>query len=284
MGCSCCHFLVKVTAQGEPTERDTKGSLPHGGDWNELEVQGLRLRQMLDSPCHGFRMWPSALLLSAYVAEALGEAHLRGRSAVELAAGCGLVGLVAASLGAEVTLTDLPYMTQHLEGNARLNVAKAPAVTACDLCFGSDVRDRFTRGAFDFILLSDATYSWELTQQLIATLLQLASDETIVLLACPSRIPQVQAKFKGELLSYFEVEPVQVSAEAYDRWVGAAQLSKLNSLSGLETCEILKATLLPSIAANVDVHTEALLAKINNRSSACLACGGLGCGLCSQKD
>ena len=50
--------------------------------------------------------------------------QLCGKNVLELGAGCGLVGITFALLGANVCLTDLPEITQTvLESNVRRNLA-----------------------------------------------------------------------------------------------------------------------------------------------------------------
>jgi predicted nicotinamide N-methyase len=69
---------------------------------------------------YGVALWPSAIAL-AYELASRGEA-LAGKTVLELGAGTGLPGIVAASLGAQVVQTDRQEMAMLVcERNGRLN-------------------------------------------------------------------------------------------------------------------------------------------------------------------
>ena len=52
------------------------------------------------------RVWPAGLGLAAYVIERFGPGGLRGRRVLDLGCGVGLIGIVCARLGADVTFLD----------------------------------------------------------------------------------------------------------------------------------------------------------------------------------
>jgi methyltransferase-like protein 23 len=62
------------------------------------------LREKKDRVPYGVALWPAAIALAHEVAARAGE--LRGRAVLELGAGTGLPGIVAASFGARVVQTD----------------------------------------------------------------------------------------------------------------------------------------------------------------------------------
>ncbi|CAM9098890.1 unnamed protein product, partial [Laminaria digitata] len=68
----------------------------------------------------GFQMWPAAVILSRYLCR--NPEAIRGRRVLEVGAGLGLCGLVAAHFATAVTLSDFnPVVLRALEGNVALN-------------------------------------------------------------------------------------------------------------------------------------------------------------------
>ncbi|KAJ8260183.1 hypothetical protein GJAV_G00178030 [Gymnothorax javanicus] len=87
-------------------------------------------------------VWDAALFLCRY----LDHLDLKGKRVIELGAGTGIVGILAARLGAEVTLTDLPHAVPQLQKNVSANMPPSgwPCVapTVCSLSWGLE-QERF---------------------------------------------------------------------------------------------------------------------------------------------
>jgi predicted nicotinamide N-methyase len=73
-----------------------------------------------------------------------------GQRVLELGAGTGLVGMVAASLGATVTLTDLASVVSFMQRNADANPSFVDNVTVLPLQWGDDVSEFV--GRYDVVL------------------------------------------------------------------------------------------------------------------------------------
>ncbi|NWY89609.1 EFMT3 methyltransferase, partial [Loxia curvirostra] len=146
-------------------------------------------------------VWEAALSLCRF----LGEQHLElaGRRVLELGAGTGIVGIFAAMLGAEVTLTDRPPALPQLRENARLNFpgdAAGPRVRA--LRWGRDQR-RFPP-KFHLILGSDIVYDPRAFAPLLGTLRHLLVPPAQALLSARLRGGEAgAARFFRQLLPPF---------------------------------------------------------------------------------
>eukprot|EP00658_Telonema_sp_P-2_P062074 TRINITY_DN50733_c0_g1_i1.p1 TRINITY_DN50733_c0_g1~~TRINITY_DN50733_c0_g1_i1.p1 ORF type:complete len:241 (+),score=71.34 TRINITY_DN50733_c0_g1_i1:204-926(+) len=141
----------------------------------------------------GSCVWTCAIAMSKYL-----EHHYRGGAlsqaqVIELGSGTGLVGIVAARMGAHVVLTDLGRVVPRLELNIGLNaltdehgrlLTEAGGVlTASELMWGVTSLDRFMdREEYQLILACEVIYESDMVQPLLDTLEALASAQTEVLL------------------------------------------------------------------------------------------------------
>ncbi|NXY39695.1 EFMT3 methyltransferase, partial [Pomatorhinus ruficollis] len=129
-------------------------------------------------------VWEAALSLCRFLGEQ--NLELAGRRVLELGAGTGIVGIFAAMLGAEVTLTDRPPALPQLRENARRNFpggAGQPRVRA--LRWGRDQR-RFPP-KFHLILGSDIVYDPRAFAPLLGTLRHLVVPPAQALLSARLR-------------------------------------------------------------------------------------------------
>lgn len=101
---------------------------------------------------YGAALWPSAIALAHEIATRAEE--FRGKSVLELGAGTGLPGIVAASAGARVVQTDRNELALHL---AKLN-GERNAATGIEHYAGNWTEWTDTR-RYDFILGADILYS-----------------------------------------------------------------------------------------------------------------------------
>ena len=130
-------------------------------------------------------VWDSAIVLSKLL-EKRAETLARGRSAVELGAGCGLLSLVLSHLGARVTVTDLECNLPLLRDNVTSNGSSKVEVQA--LSWGADNARRVRRERnggmpFDVIVASDVMYVPDCVPVLVATLKELCGEDTDIFLA-----------------------------------------------------------------------------------------------------
>ncbi|XP_072274790.1 protein N-lysine methyltransferase METTL21A [Pyxicephalus adspersus] len=149
-------------------------------------------------------VWDAAIVLCMYL-EA-GGINLNGRSVIELGAGTGLVGIVAALLGAEVTVTDREVALEFLNTNVHDNVPEdlLPKVSVKPLTWGKGLEDF---SPFDVIVGADIIYLEETFQDLLNTILHLGTENTVILLSCKLRY-QRDHHFLDMMKQHFSVVEV----------------------------------------------------------------------------
>jgi len=133
----------------------------------------------------GATVWDSALVLLHYFEneQVFGGNFFKNKRVIELGAGTGVVGICAAILGAQVTLTDREeLLTRLIQKNAKENNVEN-LVTTHILEWGADVSP--LNPPFDVILMSDVvaeTYS-KSYPQLLQTLKDLSNPNSFILLS-----------------------------------------------------------------------------------------------------
>ncbi|XP_066480515.1 protein N-lysine methyltransferase METTL21D [Tiliqua scincoides] len=161
----------------------------------------------------GSVVWDAALVLGRFLERSCARRRLRlaRRAVLELGAGAGLVGLLAACLGANVTVTDLEeaqdLLRMNIESNRHLVTG---SICAKVLKWGEDVTDFLP--APDYILMADCIYYEESLEPLLKTLRDLAGPETCILCCYEERTvgknPEVEKRYFELLQRDFELEKV----------------------------------------------------------------------------
>ncbi|KAM7375275.1 hypothetical protein PAMA_014393 [Pampus argenteus] len=175
-------------------------------DWKKLGVAAV--------------VWDAAVVMCMYLE--LGQVELKGKVAIELGAGTGLVGIVAALLGAKVTITDrepaLDFLSANIKANLPIDIQASAVVS--ELSWGEGL-DHYPAGGFDLVLGADIVYLEDTFVLLLQTLEHLCSDTTVVLLACKIRYER-DTNFLGMLKQRFRVEEVyyekQRDIHIYKAW------------------------------------------------------------------
>ena len=111
----------------------------------------------------------------------------------ELGCGTGVVGLVAAKMGAKVRLTDLEVYLQPVKENIEANrdiITKGEAI-ADTLDWGEKVPENLHHSA-DIILISDCIYYEMSLEPLISVMNNLVHSESVVILSYEERPEKLQ--------------------------------------------------------------------------------------------
>lgn len=135
-----------------------------GRDWAVLHTDAILthadearfLGELSDRLPYGVALWPAAIALAHEVATRAEE--FRGRSVLELGAGTGLPGIVAASLGARVVQTDRHEVPMHI---CRRNAERNAGGGAIDHRI-ADWTAWADPGRYDWVIGSDILYVAEL--------------------------------------------------------------------------------------------------------------------------
>lgn len=178
---------------GNPASHRPNAFVRHGAGALAIDACGRRLT-LHQSPSNfkgasgvtGAVVWDSGVVLAKFLEHAAdgGLLAARGARAVELGAGCGLVGVVAALLGARVVATDLPDRLRLLRKNLEENLGPGDGdARVAELVWGEDDDPDPEMMHPELLLGSDVVYSEEAVDDLLATLSILAGHNTTVLLA-----------------------------------------------------------------------------------------------------
>ncbi|XP_078465087.1 protein N-lysine methyltransferase METTL21A isoform X2 [Lampetra planeri] len=159
-------------------------------------------------------VWDAAVVLATYLE--LGAVEVKGKRVLELGAGTGLVGIVAALLGASsVSITDRAPVLGFIQENvdANLGAGERSRVAVRELSWGEGL-GAWAPGGHELVLGADIVYVRDTFPALLATLRHLCphGTETLVLLACRIRY-QRDEDFLEMLAGSFVVERVHHCSE-----------------------------------------------------------------------
>ncbi|XP_053545477.1 protein N-lysine methyltransferase METTL21D [Bombina bombina] len=163
----------------------------------------------------GCVVWDAAIVLAKYLEGPEFTSHeglcLAGRTILELGAGTGIVGIMAATVGADVTVTDLEdlqdLMKINIERNSHLITGSCQVKV---LKWGDRLADFMTPP--DYIIMADCLYYEESLEPLLKTLKDLAGSDTCILCCYEQRTmgknPEIERKFFELLKNDFEYKEV----------------------------------------------------------------------------
>ncbi|XP_061704652.1 protein N-lysine methyltransferase METTL21D-like [Cydia pomonella] len=140
----------------------------------EVCLKTLKIYQKIEGDVNCV-VWDASLVLAKYLETMCQNKpeFLSGIRVLELGSGLGVVGLTAATLGAQVTLTDLPEALPLLRLNINENKSKISSMggyaIAESLVWG-DSTSQILKEEFDMIVLADCVYYEEAIEPLIQTL------------------------------------------------------------------------------------------------------------------
>uniref|UniRef100_A0A0L8FIC9 Protein-lysine methyltransferase METTL21D n=2 Tax=Octopus bimaculoides TaxID=37653 RepID=A0A0L8FIC9_OCTBM len=160
----------------------------------------------------GCVIWDAAIVLAKYLESIDFDKgkHLKRKKILELGAGTGCLGIVAATFGAHVYITDLdsyvPLMQENINVNKEHTTGEIEAKT---LNWESS---NFLCPGLDYILVSDCIYYSQSVKPLVNTITRLSEPKTVVLCSYEERTtgkyPELQRDFFKLMEANFNVEEI----------------------------------------------------------------------------
>lgn len=211
------------------------GERPHGislqslreeysADVSEMEIQGRRFRMIVPSSLdrfidtqdvfRDFPLWSKIWEASWVLADHLARIPVSpGKRLLELGAGIGLVGIVGASFGHDVTMTEHnPHSIDFARANARLN--GCPDLKILQLDWNNPAID----GKFDCIVGSEITYQEESFNSILNLVnLFLKPGGEIIL---SSEMRKTTFEFLNLMKVHFDIRAQKKTLRSDDRVIG----------------------------------------------------------------
>ncbi|KAK7262857.1 hypothetical protein RJT34_30438 [Clitoria ternatea] len=197
-------------------------------------IQSTVIIRQLPTEGLSFQLWPAATTLVSLLDRlrvdppnsplftVLSDGPLR---ILELGSGTGIVGIVAAAtLGANVTVTDLPHVVPNLRFNAEANRnvvgSSGGAVTVAPLRWGhADDVEAIGRD-FDVIMASDVVYHDHLYEPLLETLRLMMEGKKMVFVMAHMRRWKKESVFFKKAKKHFNVDVLYTDTPSNGSRVG----------------------------------------------------------------
>ncbi|KAK2411156.1 hypothetical protein P8452_71815 [Trifolium repens] len=199
-------------------------------------IQSTVIIRQLPSEGIAFQLWPAATTLVSLLdnhrinpttspLSTVFTSLNRSPRILELGSGTGIVGIVAAAtLGTNVTLTDLPHVVPNLKFNAEANadvvVSNGGAVTFAPLRWGHDADVDLIEGEFDVVIASDVVYHDHLYDPLIETLRLMLIGKKITFVMAHMKRWKKESMFFKKARKYFLIDVLHVDVPCNGSRVG----------------------------------------------------------------
>lgn len=135
---------------------------------------------------------------------------------LELGAGTGIVGIVAAKLfgpQVQVTITDVTKVVPNMKKNIEINQFEIDNITAAPLEWGEKITNPDYLSQ-DYIVASDVIYYEELFEILIQTLVELTEGRSIKTIIAVERRRKMENRFWKRIAKYFHVNVTETIKDA----------------------------------------------------------------------
>jgi len=135
----------------------------------------------------GGSIWDSAVIISNFIdsRQRFPEGDFKGKKVLELGSGCGLVGIYAAILGANVYFTDMNIVFDQLQLNIdnNLSIEERKNIEVEELVWGTKGHLEKPWPQFDYMFAAECLYHEDTVIPFLETTYQLANNNTIIYLS-----------------------------------------------------------------------------------------------------
>lgn len=151
-------------------------------------------------------VWDAAEVLANFI-EVSEPNIVKNKSVIELGAGTGLVGMVAALMGGQVVITDRLEVINFLRSTVKQNLPEYIfQQTVVEVLDWTTDREKHTE-TYDVILGADIVYIEDSFEDLLKTLLKLSHRDTVIFLSCRIRYDR-DTNFLQRLSEFFVIEKI----------------------------------------------------------------------------
>ncbi|UZJ53258.1 hypothetical protein CBS101457_002578 [Exobasidium rhododendri] len=195
-------LIVSEGHQGTAREQDVRDVLNHE------DIFDVSLALDVTTGCGG-KIWPAAEVLGQYIASKRSHGEWKGKSAVELGAGTGLVGFLAAEATQldRVWITDQIPMMALMRRNLELNSKLRDRCLIGELNWGQELPHDIPAQP-DILLLADCVYLEVAFQPLVDTLREMATEATEILF-CYQQRRKADKRFFKLLRKHFTFHDIE---------------------------------------------------------------------------
>lgn len=162
----------------------------------------------------GSCLWDAALVLASFFCS-FPSGFWHGKRVCEIGAGCGVTGIVAAQLGAEVVLTELEEELKLLETNVSQNPINLSSMGESKKQGSTETKEFFWGSdpthlglPFDVIIAADCVYELQLFDQLAKALKDICSPQTKAYFCIEHRWSDIEQWWWKEVKKDFNVRIV----------------------------------------------------------------------------
>ncbi|KAJ4974430.1 hypothetical protein NE237_007604 [Protea cynaroides] len=222
----------ETDAQEEPQQQHHLDSIKSSVVIRQIPSEGIPFKLWPAAKClvtllDRYRLQPSNSPLTLILSAFFNVGQHSPLRILELGSGTGLVGITAAAtLGANVTLTDLPHVVANLQFNVDANcntfTLNGGSINVATLRWGETEDMKSTGHEFDLLLASDVVYHDHLFDPLLKTLQFYLRNNTVFVMAHLRRWKKKDSIFFKKARKLFNIDMIHSDPPSPGSRIGVA--------------------------------------------------------------